>query len=183
MSAEKKKVTTTMNGQLHRKAKAMAALANKTLSDLLAEALIEKINRQELFKDFLNKAVPFTKTFLGDDLGAILVWEPGGFFHGSALYSEIKRNEQDVNFILLEEGNTLDSNLVCGRKVIIVSDSIHTGRSFEEVKRKLLSEFGVNEVKIVVSKDFSEEGKADFSLKKQSLAEHLKSLLALLARP
>ena len=173
-----KKFTMRIDEQLHREVKAKAALKGKNLSIFVSEAIKEKMAKQEILENFLNMAIPFTKAFFKDDPGAILTWEPGGFFHGFALYSDVK-DGQNINFILLEEGKPFDPKIIYGRKVVVVSDSIQSGKSFEEVKRKLLSEFGVKEVKIVVYEDFSKEGKADLALKKKSSGEHLNSLLAI----
>lgn len=130
-------------------------------------------------REFLDGIGPQAEEFFGIDPACILTWEPGGEYYSPAIYSYLKNNERsrDITFVRLDGETPPKVDLIRNRKVLIVSDSLISGDSFQAVKEILESskELGVKGVKIAVYKDFAR--KADFAVKVESSDKHLKFLL------
>ena len=123
------------------------------------------------------------ETYLGEEDACIVCVLPDGVFYGHALYAWLKERKENVVLTSMEdEGIGLDETKIKGRKLLLVSNDIVTGKSYKrsmETLRTKKVELDIKDIKFASSSD--RVGVADFFVTKHSAEAiwHLEELDAI----
>lgn len=166
----------------HREGKLKAEIRNgklyikeRDLRSFLLERRDTPKNFLRLFtssKKFEEKIVKRVEKFFGDEPGCIIALLPDGLPYALSLYFGLPL-DKDINFILLSEEQLYEPSQIEGRKVLIVDNDTHTGKSLKVVKEALA---GLNTKGIKTAVYDDSAGCADFAVRVQNYEEHLNSL-------
>lgn len=126
------------------------------------------------YRELEKKTMPFpVEEYFARDPGCLVCLLPRGITYALALLVSLRRQKKDVTLIYLGEGaEEQESDLVRGRKVLIVDDIALTGYSIERAKELLMqreSELEIKEIKTFVYDDFAK--RADFWVERREARE------------